>query len=55
MAKTKEELNKIKEEVESLNEKLQKLTPEELEQVSGGVNYVVIGHSHRRQYFGGDE
>ena len=35
--KTKEELNKIKEEVESINEKLQELTPEELEQVNGGV------------------
>ena len=34
--KTKEELNKIKEEVEAVNEKLQKLTPEELEQVTGG-------------------
>ena len=35
MSKTKEELNKINE-VESVNEKLQKLTPEELEQVTGG-------------------
>ena len=34
--KTKEELNKLKEEVESVNEKLQELTPEELEQVTGG-------------------
>ena len=37
MAKTKEELNKIKEEVESVNEKLKELTPEELEQVTGGA------------------
>ena len=36
--KSKEELNKIKEEVEAVNEKLQELTPEELEQVCGG-NY----------------
>ena len=36
MSKSKEELNKIKEEVETVNEKLQKLTPEELEQVTGG-------------------
>ena len=36
--KTKEELNKIKEEVESISEKLKELTPEELEQVNGGVN-----------------
>ena len=34
--KTKEELNARKEEVETENEKLQKLTPEELEQVTGG-------------------
>ena len=36
MSKTKEELNKLKEEVETVNEKLQKLTPEELSQVTGG-------------------
>ena len=30
MAKSKEELNKIKEEVETVNEKLQELTEEEL-------------------------
>ena len=41
MAKTKEELNKIKEEVETVNEKLQKLTPEELEQVNGGKGNIV--------------
>ena len=35
--KTKEELNKIKEEVNNVNEKLKELTPEELEQVNGGV------------------
>ena len=35
--KTKEELNALKEEVETVNEKLQKLTPEELEQVNGGA------------------
>ena len=38
MSKTKEELNKIKEEVEAVNEKLQELTPEELEQVNGGIS-----------------
>ena len=37
MSKSKEELNKIKEEVETVNEKLQELTPEELEQVTGGA------------------
>ena len=35
--KTPEELNALKEEVEALNKKLRELTPEELEQVSGGV------------------
>ena len=34
--KTKEELNALKEEVETLNRKLHELTDEELEQVSGG-------------------
>ena len=34
--KTKEELNALKEEVETLNEKLHELTEEELEQVLGG-------------------
>ena len=35
--KTKEELNKLKEEVEAVNEKLQELTPEEIAQVTGGL------------------
>ena len=34
--KTKEELNALKEEVETLNRKLHELTDEELAQVSGG-------------------
>ena len=42
--KTKEELNKIKEEVEAVNEKLNELTPEELEQVNGG------GRAHLREH-----
>ena len=37
MSKSKEELNALKEEVEAVNEKLQELTPEELEQVTGGA------------------
>ncbi|MDO4810234.1 MAG: hypothetical protein Q4A04_09830 [Eubacteriales bacterium] len=36
MSKTKEELDALKEEVETVNEKLAELTPEELEQVTGG-------------------
>ena len=35
--KTKEELNALKEEVETLNRKLHELTEEELAQVSGGL------------------
>ena len=38
--KSKEELNKLKEEVEAVNEKLQELTPEEIAQVSGGRGLV---------------
>ena len=38
MSKSKEELNKLKEEVETVNKKLQELTEEELEQVTGGSN-----------------
>ena len=34
--KTKEELNALKEEVETVNKELHELTEEELEQVSGG-------------------
>ena len=37
--KTKEELNALKEEVETLNKKLAELTEEELSQVSGGWTY----------------
>ena len=35
--KTKEELNALKEEVETLNKKLAELTEEEFAQVTGGV------------------
>ena len=35
--KSKEELNKIKEEVEAVNEKLAELTGEEIAQVNGGA------------------
>ena len=35
--KSKEELDALKEEVETVNEKLQELTEEELAQVTGGV------------------
>ena len=42
MSKTKEELNKLKEEVEAVNEKLAELTPEEIAQISGGLAPDVI-------------
>ena len=35
--KSKEELNKLKEEVEAVNEKLAELTEEEIAQVTGGA------------------
>lgn len=35
--KTPEELNELKKQYEELNEKCRELTPEELEQVTGGV------------------
>ena len=44
MSKTKEELNAIKEEVETLNKKLHVLTEEELEQVCGGQSLTQPGH-----------
>ena len=37
MAKTKEELNALKQEVETVSRKLNELTDEELAQVSGGL------------------
>ena len=42
MSKSKEELNKIKEEVETVNEKLRELTEDELAQVSGGGDVVRV-------------
>ena len=38
MAKTKEELNAIKEELETFNSKLQELSEEELKQITGGIS-----------------
>ena len=40
--KTKEELNEIKEEVETVSRKLRELTEEELAQVTGGVMPVIF-------------
>ena len=45
MAKTQEELNTLKEEVETLNEKLTELTDEELAQVTGGLEYKIAFRS----------
>ncbi|MBQ0036895.1 MAG: bacteriocin [Firmicutes bacterium] len=39
MAKTQEELNQLKEEYETLTNKLKELTEDELKQVAGGVTY----------------
>ena len=43
LMRTKEELNALKEEVVTLNEKLHELTEEELAQVTGGVDPVFNG------------
>lgn len=40
--KTKEELNELKEEVETVNKNLAELTEEELEQISGGIHVETI-------------
>lgn len=42
--KTREELNALKEEVETLNKKLAELTDEELAQVTGGSSTVALGY-----------
>ena len=49
MSKTKEELNELKKEVEAVNEKLQELTPEEIAQVSGGIDPTTDRHGRWRQ------
>lgn len=43
--KTKEELNIIKEEIDALNKKLYELTDEELNQVTGGLEYKIAFRS----------
>ena len=48
--KTKEELNALKEEVETLNEKLAELTEEELAQVSGGMVKLCDGDCENCRY-----
>ena len=44
MAKTKEELKELKQEVETVSRKLHELTEEELAQVSGGLTVRSGGH-----------
>ena len=44
--KSKEELNAIKEEVETVSRKLHELTEEEIAQVTGGVVRLVRTHQH---------
>ena len=41
--KTKEELNALKEDVETVSRKLHELTEEELAQVTGGSRLIIIG------------
>ena len=42
MAKTKEELKVLKEEVETISKKLAELSNDELKQVTGGMKIVVV-------------
>ena len=44
--KTKEELNAIKNEVETVSRKLAELTDEELTQVTGGVERLAVSYEH---------
>ena len=55
MVKTQEELNALKEEVETLNRKLAELTEEELAQVSGGWIYRDIEISLESENGGGEK
>ena len=48
MAKTQEELNSLKEEVETVSRKLHELTEEELAQVTGGIQLVGLSVSGRK-------
>ena len=49
--KTKEELNALKEEVETLNKKLHELTDEELAQVAGGFVKICDGECENCRYY----
>ena len=54
--KTKEELNALKEEVETLNKKLAELSEDELKQVSGGYNgYEIIFYNSQKLSETGEE
>ena len=53
--KTKEELNALKEEVETLNKKPHELTDEELEQVSGGGYVTDIDPNGKSTYPNGTD
>ena len=48
--KTKEELNALKEEYQSLTTKLRELTDDELKIVTGGVNFDVPEYSKQKEF-----
>ena len=52
--KTKEELNALKEEVETLNKKLAELTEEELQQVVGGFVIPTNDHKYAPGFYDGE-
>lgn len=46
MAKTKEQLQELKQQYDELNDKLKELSEEELQEVTGGVILGVDAHDH---------
>ena len=62
MAKTKEELIEIKEELKSLNSKLKELTEDELKEITGGADFsanfsksIIIGQAIKEKLTPYDE
>ncbi len=51
MAKTPEELNALKKDLEDLNEKCRELTPEELKEVTGGGKLIIQGTTQTEFFF----
>ena len=50
MAKTKEELDELKKEYETLSSKLSELTEEEITQITGGFDFEIKDDGSDKQY-----